>query len=87
MHQLCTNIVEIVDTFNSDREFYSVLGFGRETSKRIILNRCFCTYSLNIMNKFTGEPLEFNTQNQYLKQIFNVMSRKGIQFKQKDFVL
>ena len=85
MHQLCTNVVEIADTFNRDREFYAVLGFGRETSKRIILNRCFCTYTLNIMNKLTGAPLEFNTQNQYLKQIFNVMSRKGIQFRFKDF--
>ena len=85
IYSICTKMIFNDSTLEDDREFYSLLSGEKTGSKKLILNRCCNIYTLNIMNTRTKLPLDFKTQNQYLKQVFGIFHMKGIQYRQGDF--
>ena len=85
IHNMCTETVFIERTLSTERLFYQILSGEKTESKRLVLNRCCNIYTLNIKNTWTKQPLDFTTQNQYLKQVFNIFHLKGILYRQGDF--
>ena len=85
IHDMCTNMIFNESTLEDDREFYSLLSGEKSGSKKLILNRCCNIYTLNIQNTKTKQPLDFTTQNQYLKQVFGIFHQKGILYRMGDF--
>jgi hypothetical protein len=87
--QLKYLLEEITTNFEKEKRFYFMLRGAREIAKQKILNKCLVLCALK-WRQFKGEKkgklYQPVTYEQYMKQLFSVFKKKGINYcHQKDF--